>query len=273
MTPAPGVGPDTSQRDDERRRRFRWRRPPSRCPCRSRRRARRRAPMPPCSPPRPWCARGRTSARRSFMLSAASASSSLGPQLFSNSHGCWVLQRWNSLTASASFCAVQLGSAMPTCARRCRPGGCVAISPATRLRVAALAESRSQGRDLTQAAKRSNIDGFGLLGGRRRDVVLGLHAGRARLVELGRRDDVVLEHRVQLADVDGEEDALRVVEFLGHRAQRVDADDAAAVVEQRAAAVAGIDRRRVLDQPLAAEKLGVRQDARDGADACRTART
>jgi hypothetical protein len=31
--------------------------------------------------------------RRSFMPPALSASSSLGPQVFSNSHGCWLLQR------------------------------------------------------------------------------------------------------------------------------------------------------------------------------------
>ncbi len=95
-----------------------------------------------------------------------------------------------------------------------------------------------------QAAKRSNIGASASL------VVAGSMSFLVSMPGVHGLVDVIAlmtfssSIGVQLADVDGEEDALGVVELLGRRTQRVDADDAAALVEQRAAAVAGIDRRR-----------------------------
>ena len=134
--------------------------------------------------------------------------------------------------------------------------------------VAALADVAVAGACVDAGGEAVEESRLRFLGGRRGDVVLRIEAGSAGLVGNPRLHEVLVQHRQQLADIDGIEDALReLVLLVGHQAQRVDADDAPALVEQRPAAVARIDRGGVLDEPVVAHVLHVRQDPPDCADA------
>ena len=118
----------------------------------------------------PWCAPGRTSCAGPSCPRREAPPPSLGPQVFSNSHGCWHVAALKlARQPRHPSAALQLGSAsghshIDVGLPACRP------SRADALDVAAPRRCRGRkGRDLTQAAKRSNMTASASFVRRRRE--------------------------------------------------------------------------------------------------------